>query len=43
LQVMHIDVLYNISKINLKIIAEASRICFALAAAPSSGSNQCTP
>jgi hypothetical protein len=33
------DVLYNISKIQLEIIDEASRICFAIAAAPCSGSN----
>jgi hypothetical protein len=40
---MRLDVLYNIYKIQLEIIAEASRICFALAAAPYSASKQHTP
>jgi hypothetical protein len=43
LEVMHLDVLYSISKIKLDIIAEVSRICFVLAVAPCSGSNQHTP
>jgi hypothetical protein len=38
-----LDVLYNISKIQHEIIAEASRITFTLATAPCSGSNQRTP
>jgi hypothetical protein len=42
LEKMRIDVLYNISKIQLEIGHEATRICFALAAAPCSGFNQRT-
>jgi hypothetical protein len=40
---MSLDVLYNLSKIQLEIRAEETRICFALAAAPCAGSKQRTP
>jgi hypothetical protein len=39
LEVILHDILYTISKIQLEIKAEASRICFALASTPCSGFN----
>jgi hypothetical protein len=43
LEVMCLDVLYNISKLEIDIMAEAIRISFALSTAPCSGSNQRMP
>jgi hemolysin-activating ACP:hemolysin acyltransferase len=43
LEEMHLDVLYNISEIQLERRREGTRIFFTSVIAPYSGSNQCTP